>query len=178
MNGQQRREKLREILLKSEEPVSGTDLAKLLGVSRQAIVSDIALLRANGEKITATTSGYVLKNDYPCSKVFKVVHSDDDARRELITIVDCGGVVKDVFVYHKVYGVVRAQMNIRSRLDAERYLESIKTGKSSLLKNITSNYHYHTVLAENEDVLKLIEDRLWQEGFLAALQDYEPVDFT
>lgn len=178
MNGQLRREKLCDILLKSSQPISGTLLAKELGVSRQVIVSDIALLRANGEEITSTTSGYVLKNPYPFSKVFKVVHTDDDAERELVTITDCGGVVKDVFVYHKAYGVVKAEMNIRSRLDIQNYLNDIKSGKSSLLKNITSNYHYHTVLAESEQVLKLIEDRLWQEDFLARLQDFEPVDFT
>lgn len=178
MNGQLRREKLCDILLKSSQPISGNQLSKELGVSRQVIVSDIALLRANGEEITSTTSGYVLKNPYPFSKVFKIVHTDDDVERELITIVDCGGMVKDVFVYHKAYGVVKAEMNIRSRLDIQNYLNDIKSGKSSLLKNITSNYHYHTVFAQSEAVLKLIEDRLWQEGFLAQLQDFEPVDFS
>ena len=41
-------------------------------------------------------------------QVLKVVHEDDEVEEELSTIVDAGGHVKDVFVYHKVYGVIRA----------------------------------------------------------------------
>ena len=87
------------------------------------------------------------------------------------------GHVKDVFVYHKVYGVLRANMDIKSRRDVRNYLEEIRTGKSSLLKNVTSGYHYHTICAESEEVLDAIQEELKQKGFLAKLQDYEPVDF-
>ena len=85
--------------------------------------------------------------------------------------------MKDVFVYHKVYGVLRANMDIKSRRDVRNYLEEIRTGKSSLLKNVTSGYHYHTICAESEEVLDAIQEELKQKGFLAKLQDYEPVDF-
>ena len=44
-----------------------------------------------------------------------------------------GGWIRDVFVYHKVYGVIRADMNIHSRRDIRKYLEEIANGKSSLL---------------------------------------------
>lgn len=40
-----RREKLLDILKNSSAPVSGSALARQLGVSRQVIVQDIALLR-------------------------------------------------------------------------------------------------------------------------------------
>ena len=106
-----------------------------------------------------------------------MVHSDDEVEEELSTIVDAGGHVRDVFVYHKVYGVLRADMNIKSRRDIKNYLEEISSGKSSLLKNVTSGYHYHTILADSEDILDAIQDELQQKGFLAKLQDYEPVDF-
>ncbi len=177
MNGQLRREKITQILSKSQTALSGSALAKELGVSRQVIVQDIALLRANGLDIISTNQGYLLKNRYGYSRVFKVIHSDEDVEKELQLIVDYGGVVKDVFVYHKVYGVVKAEMNIHSRFDILKYIDEIKSGKSSLLKNITSNYHYHTVLAESEEILNILEDKLWEAGFLAKLQDYEPVDF-
>ena len=91
--------------------------------------------------------------------------------------VDLGGVVRDVFVYHKVYGVVRAEMNVRSRLDVHNFMKNISLGKSSLLKNITAGYHYHTVLAEDEETLDIIQEKISERGFLAPLQDYEPVDF-
>ena len=55
-------------------------------------------------------------------------------------------------------------------------MERIATGKSSLLKNVTSNYHYHTVRADSQEILDLIGTRLKEEGFLAPLQDFEPVE--
>ena len=92
-------------------------------------------------------------------------------------MVDNGGIVRDVFVYHKVYGVVKAEMNIKNRRDIRKYMEEISTGKSSLLKNVTGGYHYHTVEAESEEILDDIQEELAQRGFLAKLQDYEPVNF-
>ena len=177
MNSQQRRQQVLDALKYSKQPLSGTSIAKQFDVSRQVIVQDIALLRATGENIISTNQGYVLISNSQVSKVFKVIHSDEDAQKELNLIVDCGGQVKDVFVYHKVYGVVKADMDIKSRLDVERYLSEISSGKSSLLKKITSDYHYHTVIAPSETILSLIEEKLWEAGFLAKLQDYEPVKF-
>ena len=43
-------------------------------------------------------------------------------------LVDLGGTVEDVFVYHKVYGVLRAEMNIKSRMDIRNYMEEIVPG--------------------------------------------------
>ena len=143
----------------------------------KVIMQDIALLRANGEKITSTPQGYVMDDTHRFSRVFKVRHSDDQVRQELTIITDYGAVVKDVFVYHRVYGVVRAQMNIRSRYDIEKYIADMNSGKSTLLKNITSDYHYHTVLADSKEILDIIENKLWEAGMLAKLRDYEPVKF-
>ena len=85
--------------------------------------------------------------------------------------------VEDVFVYHKVYGVIKVSMNIRSRRDVRKYMEDISSGKSTNLKNLTSNYHYHTITAEDSQVLDQIQEELAKRGFLAKLQDYEPVNF-
>ena len=156
MNGDERRKKIINILSSSKSPVAGVALAKELDVSRQVIVQDIALLRANGAAIFSTNRGYLIQADKQYSRVLKVVHEDDEVEEELSTIVDAGGHVKDVFVYHKVYGVIRANMDIKSRRDVRNYLEEIRTGKSSLLKNVTSGYHYHTICAESEEVLDAI----------------------
>ena len=178
MTGEQRRKQLLELLAGSERPVSGTALAKRLGVSRQVIVQDIALLRANGTEIFSASRGYLLVQDKPdASRILKVFHSDAQTEEELNLIVDMGGRVRDVFIYHKVYGIVRADIKIRSRRDVSRFLETIVSGKSSLLKNVTAGYHYHTVLAEDEPTLDMIQEQLWKKGMLARLQDYEPVDF-
>lgn len=123
------------------------------------------------------TGGYLIQEDEETTRVFKVQHEDDEVEKELTTIVDLGGTVEDVFVYHKVYGVLRAEMNIKSRMDIRNYMEEIRSGKSSLLKNVTSGYHYHTVRAERVEILDMIQEELQKKGLLAKLQDYEPVDF-
>ena len=51
MKGEERRKQLLNILSSSNNPVSGGTLAKELNVSRQIIVQDISLLRANGATI-------------------------------------------------------------------------------------------------------------------------------
>lgn len=177
LNGQERREQILKILTSSKEPVAGTDLAKRLDVSRQIIVQDMALIRANGIDVTSTNRGYVIQKPKQLSRVFKVIHTDEQVEEELNLFVDFGGKVEDVFVYHKVYGVIKADMNIKSRLDVRKYMEGISSGKSTNLLNLTSNYHYHTITAEEEGTLDLIQEELSKRGFLAKLQDYEPVDF-
>ena len=177
MNGEARRNKIIELLKSNGSPLSGSKLATLVGVSRQVIVQDIALLRANGYDITSTTSGYILKAATSFSRVFKVIHSDEDTKDELSLIVDCGGHVDDVFVYHKIYNIVKAPMNINSRLDIEKFMDNLACGKSSLLKNVTSGYHYHTITADSEEILDYIHNKLEERGFLAPLSDYEPVNF-
>lgn len=177
MKGEERRKKLLNILSSSSTPVSGGTLSQELNVSRQIIVQDISHLRADGAVIFSTNRGYLLQEEKKHSRVFKVFHTDDQVEEELGLIVDAGGQIRDVFVYHKVYGVIRADMNIKSRRDIRSYMEEISSGKSSLLKNVTSGYHYHTIDAESEEILDAIQEELRQKGFLAKLQDYEPVDF-
>lgn len=177
MKGEERRMMIYQTLKTSGNPVSGTTFAKQFGVSRQVIVQDIALLRARGSDIVSTNHGYLLSEHFKASRVFKVKHTNEETEKELNMIVDLGGAVKDVFVSHKVYGLIHADLNIRSRADVAAYLGNIRSGKSQPLMNLTSGYHYHTVLADNEFVLDVIQQKLDEFGFLAPLQDYEPVDF-
>ena len=48
MNGEARRDEIVRMLTESSSPLAGVTLAKHFDVSRQVIVQDIALLRANG----------------------------------------------------------------------------------------------------------------------------------
>ena len=173
MSGEERRGKIIQALKNSDKAVSATTLAKEFDVSRQVIVQDVALLRANGKNIFSTNRGYLIQEDEETTRVFKVQHEDDEVEKELTTIVDLGGTVEDVFVYHKVYGVLRAEMNIKSRMDIRNYMEEIRSGKSSLLKNVTSGYHYHLVEAARQERLDLIGEQLKKAGFLAPLQPWE-----
>ena len=177
MSGEERRENIIHLLTNAKEPVSGRKLAQHFSVSRQVIVQDIALLRAKDYEITSTNTGYVMLKNHECTRVFKVCHTDEQVEEELLLMVDLGGCVEDVFVYHKAYGLVKANLHIKSRKDVEEFMSNILSGKSSLLKNVTSGYHYHTVIASSEAVLDVIQEKLEEKGFLASLTDYEPVDF-
>lgn len=177
MKAIERRENILRILSEKQEPVSGISLAKELNVSRQVIVQDIALLRAAGNDILSMNQGYLIQSGQRISRVFKVIHRENQVDEELGLIVDLGGYIKDVFVYHKAYGVLKADMDIKSRLDIEKFTEKIDSGKSNLLMNVTSGYHYHTVFADSVQLLDIIQEKLDQKGFLARLQDYEPVEF-
>ena len=166
MTGSDRRQEILKNIKESDRPVSGSKLAKDYDVSRQVIVQDIALLRASGYDIISTNRGYVLEGQTCAERVFKVRHTDEQLETELCTIIDLGGQVKNVMVNHKVYGHIEAELGITSRRKVKEFLEDIESGKSTPLKNITSDYHYHTVTADSEETLDLIEDELRKLGFL------------
>ena len=166
MTGSERRAGIIRQIQKSSKPVSGSELAKSYNVSRQVIVQDIALIRAKGYDIITTNRGYILNIPRSVSRVFKVQHTDEELTDELYAIVDLGGCIENVMVNHKVYGHIEANLNISSRRKVYEFMNDIKSGKSSPLKNITSNYHYHTVSADSEETLDLIENELRQMGFL------------
>lgn len=166
MNGEERRQEILTMIQQNPEPISGSSLAKSFAVSRQVIVQDIALLRAAQNDIISTNRGYICKMPVMVRRVIKVNHADTEIEEELNTVVDFGGVVEDVFVRHGVYGQLRAQLSIRSRIQVRALVEDIGNGKSSPLKNVTSGYHYHTILADSQQTLDLIEDELRKKGFL------------
>ena len=125
MNGEMRRNAIMSRLSQATSPISASAFAEEFGVSRQVIVQDIALLRATGSSITSLARGYVLEKSASCTRVFKLMHSDEAVETELNLIVDAGGTVEDIFVYHKVYGTVRAQMGIKNRLQVKEFLDNI-----------------------------------------------------
>ena len=177
MSGRERREHIVERLHGAAKPVSGTALARAVGVSRQAIVQDIALLRADGHDIVATNRGYVLREGAgePAvpTRLVKVHHTVDQLEDELITVVDLGGAVLNVMVNHRAYGQITANLDIRSRRDIASYLEAIRSGKSTPLMTVTSGYHFHRIAAESEAALDDIEAALTAKGYLAEVLPYE-----
>lgn len=121
-DGEMRRMNILEILNNRTTPVSGTELAGKLGVSRQVIVQDIALLRADNKEIMSTYKGYILhspdKDSREYMRVLRVNHGTEDTLDELQTIVDYGGRVLDVSVEHGLYGHITVDLIINNRLDA------------------------------------------------------------
>lgn len=178
MMGEIRRKEIVNRLSAANAPLSATALAGELGVSRQIIVQDIALLRAAGYEIVSLARGYRLSQNSGCKRVFKVFHTDEDVEKELNLIVDMGGTVVDIFVYHRAYGTVKAKMGIKSRIGVKKFLEELSSGKSSLLKNVTDGYHYHTVETESKEIMDMIEKTLKENGFLAPLKEFEPEEIS
>ena len=167
MNSSERREQILNFITNTFAPVSGNELAAKFNVSRQVIVSDISALRETENDIISTNRGYVLNNPQ-CTRVVKVLHSDEEIADELQSIVDLGATVVDVFVWHKIYGKIEAPLNISTKRDVSEFIQSLATGRSSPLKKVTSNYHYHTIRAKNNASLDAVEEMLKKKGYLVA----------
>ena len=167
MKAAERRIAIANLLLSEERAVSGSELSERFGVSRQIIVQDISVLKGSGYDILSTHQGYVIQKSPLKERVFKLYHTTEQTEEELSLIVDLGGTVLDVFVWHKVYGKVAAKLNIFSCLHVKQFIEGVRTGKSSELMNITGGYHYHTVRAASEEVLDRIGRALEERGFIA-----------
>ncbi len=167
MKSNDRRKNIVNLLLSEKKPISGSELSEKYGVSRQIIVRDISILKEQGHEIFATNLGYVIQSSPLKERVFKMFHTTEQTRDELQTIVDLGGIVADVYVWHKAYGKMVAKLNITSRLQIEQFIESVRTGKSVELMHITGGYHYHTVRAESEDILDRIGIALQAKSYIA-----------
>ena len=64
------------------------------------------------------------------------------------------------------YGRLEAHLGVDSRRRVQDFLEELRSGKSSPLKNITSGYHYHEIRADREETLDMIGKMLAEKGFL------------
>ena len=166
--GEERRKKLLELISHTAEPLSGNVLAKQLGVSRQVIVQDIALLRAVDKNIISTAKGYLLyqQDAKKARRCFFVYHTTEQIEDELCTVVDLGGSILDVFVEHDIYGTITADLNLKNRRDVMEFVERVRTNKTVPLKELTAGRHTHTIEADTEEVLDVIEAELLKKGYL------------
>ena len=167
MNNKERREKIIQILREAHAPVSGSRLASMLSVSRQVIVTDIALLRTE-YPILATAQGYLLYNlqKPSCRRTYAVRHTLEEIHDELHSIVALGGHVLDVIVEHDVYGQIRADLDLTTPTDVDRFCTLLQNSASGPLFPISAGIHMHTVEADSESILDRIENRLKEKGWL------------
>lgn len=163
----ERRKEIIMFLMSQKEAVSGNVLSDKFGVSRQIIVQDISVLKAAGFGILSTHYGYIVQDTPFVTREIKMYHTTQQTEDELNCIVDLGGTIVDVFVWHKVYGKMSADLNIFSRLQVKQFIEGVRSGKSTELMNITGGYHYHTVRADSEKILDEIEKALNEKGYVA-----------
>lgn len=168
LSGEDRRKQILDTLSKSVEPISGTALAKLLGVSRQIVVQDIALIRAVNKNIMATNKGYILyveKETDTKRRTLCLKHTNEEMIDELNTIVDLGGRVLDVVVDHEIYGQIMVDLIINNRHDVEDFINKVKKAGAAPLNALTNGVHYHTITADSEETLNAIEDKLRKKGY-------------
>lgn len=172
MEGNKRREQLVKILNESVEPVSGGELSRLLGVSRQVIVQDIALLRASDINIFSTTKGYLIyhTDKSRVKRIFRVKHTTEQIEDELCTIVDNGGKILDVQIKHEIYGDIGTELIIRNRQDVYDFVNKVKEKKIVPLKELTDGVHQHTIEADTDAALDRIERVLIDKGYLIKIE--------
>lgn len=152
MEAEERREKIAAALSEADAPVSASSLAGRLGVSRQVIVGDVALLRASGREIIATPRGYVM-GGAPRGSVRTVacVHTLERMEEELNIMVDNGCTVLDVVVEHPVYGQLTGELRISSRYDVRRFCLRLADGGANMLSDLTGGVHLHTLSCPDEE---------------------------
>lgn len=170
MDGAARRAAIMDYLNKKTVPVSGVALASLFGVSRQVIVQDIALLRAENRNILSTNKGYMLfqpqEKRQGCTAVVRVRHTAEQTLDEMQCIVDYGGSTLDVSIDHELYGQIRVDLVINDMHDAEEFCNKMLHSSSKLLMELTGDCHYHTIQAPSDKALVLIRQELREKGFL------------
>lgn len=170
MTGEERRMQILRKLQETDTPLSGTALAKAFHVSRQIIVQDIALMRAENNGILSTNKGYLLRsnkteNTQP-KRVFYVKHETQQVMDEFMTILELGGKVLDVAVEHELYGQICVDLLIESEADAVEFCNKLTICRANPLKVLTDDCHYHTVSARSEKLLDFIEEELRRKGYL------------
>jgi len=167
-NGSGRRARIVELLREGHRPITGSEFSVSLGVSRQAIVNDMAILRAAGEPIGGSPQGYHWDGD-PTSGVFAILtcaHDREGSQKELETLVAHGVTVHDVVIDHPLYGEIRADLMISSHRDVERYMEVLHTSGTRPLSSLTDGVHRHRVRAPDDVALASARGDLELLGFL------------
>jgi transcriptional regulator of NAD metabolism len=167
-NGSGRRARIVELLREVHRAITGSELSASLGVSRQAIVNDMAILRAAGEPIGGSPHGYRWDGG-PTSGVFAVLtcsHDREGSQKELEALVAHGITVEDVAIEHPLYGEVRAELTISSHRDVERYMEVLHAADTQPLSSLTGGVHRHRVRAPDDVALASARGDLALLGFL------------
>ena len=169
MTTEERRGAVLARLREAGSPLSGTKLAREFGVSRQIIVGDISILRAEGEKIYATPRGYFVPESEGTEGLlvsFICRHSREEMEQELLAFVDNGGEVLDVIVEHPVYGPLKADLLLTSRRDVKNFLTKMQKCEAAPISIVTGGIHVHTVRVPDEEALEAIREELEKLGVL------------
>lgn len=169
MDAKERRGAILQLLRNETLPITGGELAARMGVSRQVIVQDIALLRSGGQTIFATPEGYLIPAGASTGarRVIAARHGDvAGMRRELEIVVSRGGTVVDVSIEHPVYGEISAPLHLRTRAGVDRFMANFEQDDISPLSLLTGGVHLHTIEAPSAAAMRRILADLTEAGLL------------
>lgn len=167
MRAEERRQAILEHLRQSSRPVSAGFLAERFSVSRQAVVGDVALLRASGADISATPRGYViLEADRGLIRQVACRHDAAGMEAELCAVVDQGCSVLDVIVDHPVYGQLTGPLQLSSRYDVGQFLARCTEAEARPLSDLTGGIHLHTLSCPDEAAFLRVREALGALGVL------------
>lgn len=170
MSSKERRKLIEKFLIERKEPQKGHELSKELGVTRQVIVKDIAILRAEGLNIIATPEGYIMPKDekHKIKRIIAVSHTSDKIEDELTCIVKFGGMVEDVIIEHPLYGEIRGMLMIKTLYDVQSFMEKSKEYKAEPLSALTRGVHIHTIESDDEQTMERIINELRNKNYLIS----------
>lgn len=171
MDPKERRIQIASRLEAADKAVSASTLAGEMQVSRQIIVGDIAILRAEGMRIQATPRGYVLESDgdgevegYFCQVACR--HDALGMRDELYAIVDQGCSVVDVIVSHPLYGQLTGPLDLSNRFDVDNFIARVEEVQALPISMLTDGVHLHTIRAKDEAACARVRAALGAIGVL------------
>ncbi len=169
MNTTERRDRILERLKQAEHPLSATLLAGELSVSRQIIVGDVALLRAEGERIKATPRGYGLERRETGERyTVACCHQPEEMERELEIMVDNGCIVENVIVEHSVYGQLVGQLALSNRYDVAEFIRKVAKNEAKPLSDLTDGIHLHTLRCPDRATYDRVVRALAEARFLVS----------
>lgn len=164
-----RRDNILELLLESTEPLKGSDIAKKYAVTRQIIVKDIAILRAEGKNIIATPDGYIInKNENKFKAIIAVTHTEEEMFDEMNIVIKYGGIIEDVIVEHPLYGEITGMLMIKNYNELNKFIQKYKEQRAKLLSVLTNGVHLHTIAAESQEDIELIISELRECKFIVS----------
>lgn len=168
MSSSDRRKEIYKILSAAKAPVSASVLAEKFGVTRQIIVKDVGILKAEKKDVISTPKGYILNDAEKkgFTKLIRVRHGSGEMEDELKIIVDLGGRILNTTVNHPIYGVIGETLNIKSRKDIKVFLENIGESGCEPLLTLTNGVHNHIVEADDMETLDEICNELLKKEYL------------
>ena len=170
MENVERRKLILQKLKAANTAVTGRELAELCQVSRQIIVSDIAMLRAEGMSIIATSQGYLLngRREGEQYEIELYCASAEALLRELELVVDNGGMICGSVIDYGMYGSLSCRLALSSRRDITRWMDQARDLGICPFSLLGGGAHTLIIETEHREDYDAVCRALGSAGFMKA----------